>query len=77
MAHIFVILQIVKTGCGKTKGCYSLPANCAGSTDCYYLFTYQVSGGSVTIEMSAKQRWVAVAFNEQKKMVRVCYNFVC
>ncbi|KAL9950259.1 hypothetical protein ACROYT_G042734 [Oculina patagonica] len=60
--------QIDKTGCGKTKGCYSLPPNCAGSSDCYYLFTCQVSGGSVTIEMSAKQRWVAVAFNDQKKM---------
>ena len=71
-----MILQIDKTGCGKTKGCYSLPSNCAGSSDCTYLFTYQVSGESVTMEMSAKQRWASVAFNEQKKMVRVWYNCI-
>lgn len=67
-------LQIDKIGCGETKGCYSLPSTCTGSGDCNYLFTYQVSGGSVTIEMSAKERWVAVAFNEQKLMVRVFYS---
>lgn len=62
-------LQIDKTGCAKTKGCYSLPPDCTGSADCTYLFTYQVSGGNVVIDMSAKQRWVAVAFNEKKLMV--------
>jgi len=60
--------QIDKIGCGKTKGCYSLPSSCTGSADCNYLFTYQVSGGSVTIEMSAKERWVSVAFNDKKLM---------
>ncbi|KAJ7370789.1 DOMON domain-containing protein frrs1L [Desmophyllum pertusum] len=60
--------QIDKTGCGKTKGCYSLPPKCTGSADCSYLFTYKVDGGNAVIEMSAKQRWVAVGFNEQKLM---------
>lgn len=63
-------LQIDKKGCGETKGCYSLPSNCAGSGDCTYLFTYNVSGRNVIIDMSAKERWVAVAFNENKLMVR-------
>ncbi|XP_058951957.2 ferric-chelate reductase 1-like [Pocillopora verrucosa] len=60
--------QIDKKGCGETKGCYSLPSNCAGSGDCTYLFTYNVSGRNVIIDMSAKERWVAVAFNENKLM---------
>ncbi|CAH3172489.1 unnamed protein product [Porites evermanni] len=60
--------QIDKTGCAKTKGCFSLPSDCTGSADCNYLFTYQVSGGKVVMEMSAKQRYVSVAFNEQQKM---------
>ena len=63
-----------KTGCGKTKGCYSLPFACNGSADCNYLFTYQVSGVNVVIELSAKNRWVAVAFNEKQAMVSVCYD---
>lgn len=63
--------QIDKTGCGSTKGCFSLPSDCRGSADCDFLFTYQVSGGNVVMEMSAKQRWVSVAFNEQQKMVSV------
>ena len=63
--------QIDKTGCGSTKGCFSLPSDCRGSVDCNFLFTYQVSGGNVVMEMSAKQRWVSVAFNEQQKMVSV------
>ena len=67
--------QIDKNGCGETKGCYSLPSSCTGSDDCNYLFTYQVSGGSVTIEMSAKERWVSVAFNKQKRMVRVFHSY--
>ncbi|KAJ7370790.1 DOMON domain-containing protein frrs1L [Desmophyllum pertusum] len=60
--------QINKTGCGKTKGCYSLPPKCTGSADCNYLFTYKVVGENAVIEMSAKEHWVSVAFNEQKKM---------
>ena len=64
-------LQIDKTGCGTAKGCFSLPSDCRGSDDCNFLFTYQVSGGNVFMEMSAKQRWVSVAFNEQQKMVGV------
>lgn len=60
--------QIDKTGCGTAKGCFSLPSDCRGSDDCNFLFTYQVSGGNVFMEMSAKQRWVSVAFNEQQKM---------
>ena len=63
--------QIDKTGCGKTKGCFSLPSDCTGSADCNYLFTYQVSEGKVVMEMSAKQRYVSVAFNEQPVMVGV------
>lgn len=65
----FFSLQIDKTGCGTAKGCFSLPSDCRGSDDCNFLFTYQVSGGNVFMEMSAKQRWVSVAFNEQQKMV--------
>ncbi|XP_068728109.1 ferric-chelate reductase 1-like isoform X3 [Montipora capricornis] len=60
--------QIKKSGCGDTKGCYSLPTTCTGSADCNYLFTYQVSDGNVTIEMSAKERYVSVAFNDRKLM---------
>ena len=67
---LFMTLQINKNGCGKTKGCYSLPSSCTGSADCNYLFTYQVSAGNVTIEMSAKERWVSVAFNGEQLMVR-------
>ena len=72
---IFITFQIDKIGCGETKGCYSLPSSCTGSADCNYLFTYQVSGESVTIEMSAKERWVSVAFNDKKFMVRIFYNW--
>lgn len=60
--------QIDKTGCGETKGCFSLPSDCTGSADCNYLFTYRVSEGNVVMEMSAKQRYVSVAFNEQQVM---------
>ncbi|XP_067027448.1 ferric-chelate reductase 1-like isoform X3 [Acropora muricata] len=60
--------QIEKTGCGDTKGCYSLPKNCTGSADCNYVFTYQVSAGKIVMEMSAKERYVAVGFNDQKLM---------
>ena len=67
---LFMTFQIDKNGCGETKGCYSLPSSCTGSADCNYLFTYQVSAGNVTIEMSAKERWVSVAFNGEKLMVR-------
>ena len=63
------LFQIEKTGCGDTKGCYSLPKKCTGSADCNYVFTYQVSAGKVVMEMSAKERYVAVAFNDQKLMV--------
>ena len=69
--YFFSSPQIYKTECGTAKGCFSLPSDCSGSADCNFLFTYQVSGGNVFMEMSAKQRWVSVAFNEQQKMVCV------
>ena len=65
-----VLLQFNTANCNVTKGCYFLPRDCSNSNNCDYLITYQVTGGNLTIEMSAKGGWVSVGFNNRKLMVR-------
>ena len=71
---MFQSQKITKDGCGKTKSCYSEPANCKSSKDCEYLATIKPEGDqceSVEFELSTKKQWGAIGFNSEKnKMVR-------
>ena len=71
---MFLSQKITKDGCGKTKSCYSEPANCKSSKDCEYLATIKPEGDqceSVEFELSTKKQWGAIGFNSEKnKMVR-------
>ncbi|CAH3195825.1 unnamed protein product, partial [Porites evermanni] len=68
--------QINKDGCGKTKSCYSEPANCKGTSDCDFLVTIRPlkgvdcsdDNGEVEFELSTNKDWAAVGFNKEKKM---------
>ncbi|XP_048586812.1 ferric-chelate reductase 1 isoform X2 [Nematostella vectensis] len=59
-------LEISKSGCKETKGCVSFPYDCKGSSDCNYLVTYVAGKDSVYFEMSAKDDWVSIGFNQDK-----------
>ena len=75
---IFLISQINKDGCGKTKSCYSEPANCKGTSDCDFLVTIRPlkgvdcndDNGEVEFELSTNKDWASIGFNKEKKMVR-------
>ncbi|EDO34492.1 predicted protein [Nematostella vectensis] len=54
---------ITKAGCNTTKSCVSIPSNCSDSKDCEYLLVYSISGSNITIEMSARNKYVSVGFN--------------
>lgn len=69
-------LQITKEGCGKTKSCYSEPADCKASSDCRYLVTIKplAKGKVVEFELSAKAEWVSIGFDKDKQMVLFFFN---
>lgn len=74
---MFLISQINKDGCGKTKSCYSEPANCKGTSDCDFFVTIRPlkgvdcsdDNGEVEFELSTNKDWAAIGFNKEKKMV--------
>lgn len=67
-AGISQALLISKTGCNKSKMCFSKPASCTSSKDCQYFLTYQANSEDVRFELSAKNQWVAVGFNDVPQM---------
>ncbi|PFX26311.1 putative ferric-chelate reductase 1 [Stylophora pistillata] len=73
---------ITKDGCGKTKSCYSEPADCKSSKDCDYLVTIKPVGdkgesGQVEFELSAKKKWVAIGFNNEKNKMDGTDALIC
>ena len=72
----FLQLQITKEGCGKTKSCYSEPADCKASSDCSYLVTIKPleKGKELEFELSAKAQWVSIGFDKDKRMVIFLFN---
>ncbi|KXJ17564.1 putative ferric-chelate reductase 1 [Exaiptasia diaphana] len=61
-------IHIEKSGCPKTKGCFSFPEDCKSSKDCDYLVTYLPGKENVTFSVSAKGEYVALGFNDKPEM---------
>ena len=66
------------SGCGVTKGCYSIPNGCP-EPSCQYNVEFTKRGDVIDFEVSAQippelgtDVYLCLGFNNQRKMVRIC-----
>ena len=66
------------SGCGVTKGCYSIPNGC-GEPSCQYNVEYTKNGDVIDFEVTAlippelgTDVYLCLGFNNQREMVRIC-----
>ncbi|XP_004212051.2 uncharacterized protein LOC100209978 [Hydra vulgaris] len=58
--------EISEIHCGKTVGCFRLPANCkTSSCDVFITYAYKKSSDSFDITISSKHKWAAFALGKE------------
>ena len=83
LTDFFIYILVIQTesptgaidlsGCGKTKGCYRIPAKCATENKCDKLVTWADKGDRVQFELSGiATGWVGLGFSKDEKMVGTC-----